>query len=91
MEKMQQVIIQAVQNLCPSADNLTSETVLFGAEGLLDTIGLVNLIVDVEEAILEEYGKTIVLADEQAMSQKTSPFKTVAAFSEYVLKRLNEN
>lgn len=67
------------------------DTVLFGRSGKLDSLGLVNLIVAVEEGIEEEFGVTITLADEKAMSQKSSPFKTIGTLAGYISLLLQEN
>lgn len=66
-------------------------TVLYGDGGLLDSIGLVGFIVEVEQSVEEEFGKTIAIADEKAMSQKNSPFRTIGALTEYVAMKLEEN
>ena len=60
------------------------ETVLFGEGSQLDSLGLVSLIVATEQQVQEAFGKSIVLADERAMSQKRSPFRTVSSLSEYI-------
>ncbi len=59
------------------------ETLLFGESGLLDSVGLVSLIVAVEQEIENDLGVSIVLADERAMSQKHSPFRSIGALADY--------
>jgi acyl carrier protein len=66
------------------------DTNLYGKDGNLDSIALVNLIVAVEEAIADEFGVAITLADEKAMSQSESPFKSLRSLSDYILLLLNE-
>ena len=61
----------------------TRTTLLFGDAGLLDSVGLVSLIVAIEQEIETELGASIVLADERAMSQKHSPFRSIGALSDY--------
>jgi acyl carrier protein len=61
------------------------DAVLYGGPGGLDSLGLVNIIVAVEERI-EEFGGPIALADEKAMSQKHSPFATIGSLVDYVSK-----
>ena len=62
----------------------TAETCLFGADGLLDSLNIVRLIVDVEEKVLDKFGIEIAIADENAMSQKRSPFRTVQSLADYI-------
>jgi acyl carrier protein len=68
----------------------TLDTILFGQEGTLDSLGLVHLIVTVEQHIEEDFGIPISLADERAMSQEKSPFRTVDTLVNYVAILLEE-
>lgn len=68
----------------------TNATKLYGAKGVLDSLALVSLIADVEERVSQELGVEIVLADEKAMSQRTSPFRDVESFSDYIEKLIKE-
>jgi acyl carrier protein len=65
-------------------------TVLFGPRGALDSLGLVSLLVLVEEKLADELGVSLTLADERAMAQESSPFRTVATLAAYVDARLAE-
>ena len=60
------------------------DTILFGESSALDSIGLVTLILATEEAVEESLNTTVTLADEKAMSQKNSPFRTVSTLADYV-------
>ena len=60
---------------------------LFGSGGQLDSMGLVALIIDVEEA-LSEAGYPIILTNERAMSGTRSPFKDVPSLVAYIEDRL---
>ncbi len=60
------------------------DTILFGGDGVLKSVDFVTLVLDIEEAIEEASGKAITLADERALSQKNSPFRTVGTLSEYI-------
>ena len=70
---------------------LSLDSRLFGGGGPLDSMALVNLVVDLEELIEDDYGKTITLADEKAMSRRTSPFSRVQNLIDYVQEQLNSN
>ena len=64
-------------------------TKLFGNN--LDSMGIVFLVTEIEQAISEKLNFNIVLADERAMSQKTSPFKKVETLISYTEKLVAEN
>jgi acyl carrier protein len=61
---------------------------LYGSGGGLDSLGLVSVIMDVEEAIGTETGLPIILADERAMSRMRNPFRTAGTLADYILERL---
>ncbi|PCJ22157.1 MAG: hypothetical protein COB04_01215 [Gammaproteobacteria bacterium] len=52
--------------------------------GVLDSLGVVFLLTELEERLSDQLGVDIVLADERAMSQKTSPFRRVNTLIKYV-------
>ena len=59
------------------------DTPLFGREGFLDSMGLVTCVVAVEQAIEDELGVSVSLADDRALSQRTSPYRTVGTLADY--------
>ena len=63
---------------------------LFGAQSPLDSMALVSLIADIEYRIAAEFGRELVLADERAMSQLRSPFRTIATLVDHIEQRLKE-
>ncbi|MEZ8967563.1 hypothetical protein AB6E53_12805 [Vibrio breoganii] len=66
----------------------TEDTRLFGEN--LDSMGVVFLVTDLEAAISDEFDIDLTLADERAMSQKTSPFRTVKTLAKYVELLISE-
>ena len=66
------------------------ETAFLGEGSKLDSLGLINLIVAVEQNVEDKFGKTITLADEKAISQEISPFKTVISLANYIEMLLKE-
>jgi hypothetical protein len=64
---------------------------LFGGDGLLDSIGLVSFVVEVEESLEDEFNVSVILADEKAMSRRTSPFARISYLADYILEVVNED
>ncbi len=94
-EKIEKIIIDTLIELneeleLGELENPTLKTRLYGSSSCLDSLALVSFIADLEERIDEEFDKQIVLADEKAMSQKTSPFRSVESLSDYIVKLLEE-
>lgn len=69
---------------------LDTDTSLIGKQAVLDSLALVTLIVDLEQRIEEDYNVAITLADDRAMSQKHSPFRTVGSLTAYIDQLLGE-
>ena len=62
---------------------IADSTSLFGANGLLDSMALVALLMDIEDA-LQEQSLDVSLSDEKAMSLSRSPFKDIPSMTQYV-------
>lgn len=77
------------QNLQVPAD-VGSATALFGDSGMLDSLALVALVVAVEQAIEDELGVSLSLADEKALSQKRSPYRTIGSLADYARGLIHE-
>jgi acyl carrier protein len=65
-----------------------ADTRLFGEGGLLDSMALVSLVIAVEQAIEEKYGVGVALADEKALSQRSSPYRTIGTLASYAAAEL---
>ncbi len=66
----------------------TAESALYGNDGALDSMALVNLIADIEDAVSEHFDASIALADEKAMSAKNSPYRNVRSLTDATLERI---
>ena len=62
------------------------DTPLVGSQGVLDSLALVSLIVALEQELEDEYGLRVSLADEQALSQRRSPYRTVGTLADYAIQ-----
>ena len=88
------LIINKASNIVSAENeetNFDSNSIIFGDNTLFDSLGVVSLIVAVEQAIEDNYNISITLADEKAMSQKHSPFGTVGSLADYIMVLLDEN
>ena len=71
--------------LLPEGQMTISPTAkLLGEGGPLDSLGLVNLILLVEERVQETFGVMITLSDDQAIAWPESPFRDVPSLTAYV-------
>ena len=70
------------------AEPVGSDTRLFGPNGVLDSLGLVSVLVEIEQKIADSGMGPVSLMDDRAMSQKSSPFRTVSSLAEYLERQL---
>lgn len=88
-ERVLKLIVATIEELNESMGkealkSPTLDTSLYGRHGALDSLGLVNLIADLEGRIRDDFGRDVILADDRAMSVLTSPFRTVRTLSAYI-------
>ena len=85
-EIIQPLIVESVHLIAPQhpRGTINAQTALFGKEGMLDSMALVQLVVEIEQRLQSEHGLDISLTDERAMSRAKSPFRTIGALSAYI-------
>ena len=76
--------IESAKGLEPSAD-----APLFG-DGGLDSMGLVQFIILVEERLQDVAGVELSLASDKAMSRRSSPFQTLGTLAAYIDECMSE-
>ncbi len=88
------LVADTVRRYClamrPSDEPIAADTVLFGPSGILDSIGLVSVIVEIEQKLSDRAGRDVSLMDDRAMSQARSPFRTVQSLADYAEARLSD-
>ena len=64
--------IDEVNQILPGQKKIgkSLDSELYGLNGMLDSLELVNLIVAVEQYVEDSFGTPIILADQRAMSQR---------------------
>ena len=70
--------------------DIKDDSPLLGPDSAVDSLGLVMIVTAFEAAVNDQFDAAIVLANEQAMSRRYSPFRSVAALSEYTLELLRD-
>ena len=85
---VQEVVLEAMRLANLARDTgaqleVSAEAPIFGPDSALDSLGLVALLLDIEEAF-ETLGRPLVLSDDRAVSQKRSPFRSVDSLVEYI-------
>lgn len=67
-------------------DIVPESTRLVGGDAAVDSMGLVSLILGLEERLSDGLGVDVTIMDERALSRSRSPFRTVGTLADYVLE-----
>jgi acyl carrier protein len=91
-----EIVIATFKTVIADNESATSiepnnNIILMGQESPFDSVDLVTFIVSLEQNIEEEYSLEITLADDRAMSQEISPFKSIGSICDYIEKLVKEN
>lgn len=89
-KRINEIVISTLKDYCEANEinvELTKDTSLIGSARILDSMGLVNTIVDIETAFLDE-GVDISLTSEAAMSGRISPFRSVGSLCNFIARQL---
>jgi hypothetical protein len=80
--------IDVVNRQLPASKRLpkSPDTVIVGAGGSLDSLGIVNFVILLEEKVGEAFGTTVQLLDEQ-MLVEDSPFQSIGTLTHYIATR----
>jgi acyl carrier protein len=86
--RIEEIILSAVTtaNLARPANaqlEASATAQIYGPESRLDSLGLVALLIDIEDAF-QDVGCPITLSDARAMSQARSPFRDVPSLVAYI-------
>jgi acyl carrier protein len=89
------IVIASIQEVfaqtgvdAPSA--LSEDTVLVGKDAVLDSLGVVSLIVEVEQRVESDHDASVTLANDKAMSARNSPFRTIGVLTDHVVAMVAE-
>ncbi len=82
--------IDELNMLLPSHMQLTkqSSTILLGEGGVLDSLGLINLIVSVEDKMQSELGVQVIILDEDSLANPKGPYQTIDGLASWILSRI---
>lgn len=89
-KRINEIVLGTIQDYCDENginEELTMDTHLIGRTRIMDSMGLVNTIVDIETAFLDE-DVEITLTSETAMSLRLSPFRTIGSLCDYIARQL---
>lgn len=93
INEIKAVIIAALNEILEERglDTVTDQdqTQLFGEGSLIDSLDLVTIVVQIEEAIREKVGRSVEIVDENSVISDDSPFRTVSTLANLVKEKLD--
>lgn len=92
-EKIERIVLDCIRRQMEDSTmmhDLTRDTPLIGADRVVDSMGLVNLLVDIE-TVLNEENVEITILSENAMSAKISPFRNVGSLIRHIEHSLKKS
>ena len=67
------------------------DTILLGYNGVLDSLGLINFLVEVELKINNELSKNLQIIDENLFLDEKGPYSNINSLTDYILMKISEN
>lgn len=91
--EIQGIVLDALRNANLARDpeqqlTVAPDAAIFGRGSALDSLGLVALLIDIEEALASR-GATVTLTNERAMSRSRTPFRSVPSLVAYISELLD--
>jgi|GEM_PF-1953672 len=91
VEELTLAVLARMNDDLPTAERITADsgTPIMGDGGMLDSLGIANFIVGMEEAVERSFGTSVPLSDQDLMNLFEEPTVTVRSFATYLANRIN--
>lgn len=93
-KEVRNIVIGAINEFLKGIRNDTETVVddntgLVGEGGILDSLGFIQVVVDIEEHFKKENAK-VSLTSEEVMARQNSPFRSVETLVEFITQELGK-
>jgi len=88
LKKICEITLQVANQEEVKLSTVESNTVIYGEGSAIDSLDLVNILVELEEFLSKEFEIDIELIDEEALLNTNSPFRTPLALANYSLTKI---
>ncbi len=90
VERLTLSVLERMNTYLPAAErfNYGPESTIMGDGGALDSLGLANFIVAMEEAFEQEYNTSLSLSDQDLTDLFEERSVTVRSFAEHIAERI---
>jgi acyl carrier protein len=95
-EEIKQVVLQIFEQIVNENEKsydvtIDENTPIMGSQSPFDSVDLVNFIVTLEQKLEDDFGISVILADDRAMGQTVSPYKSIGTITDYIELLISEN
>ena len=82
--------IDEINKLSPPESQLHKDpsTILLGETGALDSLGLINLIVAIEERIHNDHGIQVIVLEEDALASPEGAYRSIDTLAVWILEKI---
>lgn len=92
IEKISEILyacIDSANRMLPSEEKLAKspETVLVGEKGVLDSLALITLLVDLEDELRTKLGVEVSLIEDDLMADAQGPYSSIANLTQWIYQR----
>jgi acyl carrier protein len=92
-EQVKSLLMESLEDYASQSGTtakVEEDTPLIGPGAAVDSLGLVMVVTGFESRLNQTFDTSLVLASEAAMSLNRSPFRSVAALSDYAIELLRQ-
>ena len=77
-------VVESLLAVAPDAGDVGSETALVGSEAILDSVGFVTLLVELEQRLGNGIDLSTAFLSQDAVDEGSNPFRTVGSLAAYI-------
>jgi acyl carrier protein len=92
IQSVKELVYEVISNyleIHEISSEINDNTALIGSHAIVDSMGLVSIIVDIESELLD-HDVEVSLTSEKAMSRKVSPFRSVGALANFIVEQITQ-
>jgi len=84
-----EIIIATLKEVDPNLGEIAEDAVLSGVNAVVDSIGFVNFLVSLEQALDQRVDLASVFIEQSEVNPADSPFRTVASLTDWIAGMLD--
>lgn len=82
--EIRQAVIDSVTTVAPDAGPIGTDTCLFGSQAILDSVGFVTLLVDLEGRLGNGVDLSTSFMEQDGVDEASNPFLTVESLTNHI-------